>query len=196
MSGTLDIILGPMFSGKSFELIRRIRLLKILEKKFMVVKPLIDNRYSKESVICTHNYDKEDCFCIQKLEECFNYNLSEIDSIFIDEGQFFPDLKNCVIKFVEEFNINVIITGLDGDFQRKPFGQILDLIPYADSCIKKKALCKICKDGTKAIFSHRINKDSNQDQILVGSDDSYIPVCRKHYLLLNYISVENSIGSS
>ena len=84
MSGTLDIILGPMFSGKSFELIRRIRLLKILEKKFMVVKPLIDNRYSKESVICTHNYDKEDCFCIQKLEECFNYNLSEIDSIFIE----------------------------------------------------------------------------------------------------------------
>jgi thymidine kinase len=196
MSGTLDIILGPMFSGKSFELIRRIRLLKILEKKFMVIKPLIDNRYSKKNVICTHNYDKEDCFCVQKLEECFNHDLSKIDSIFIDEGQFFPDLKECVIKFIEEFNINVIITGLDGDFQRKPFGQILDLIPYADTCIKKNALCKACKDGTKAIFSHRINKDSNKDQILVGSVDSYIPVCRNHYLLLNQISVGSPIDSS
>ena len=152
MSGTLDIILGPMFSGKSFELIRRIRLLKILEKKFMVVKPLIDNRYSKENVICTHNYDKEDCVCIQKLEECFSYDLSEIDSIFIDEGQFFPDLKNCVIKFVEEFNINVIITGLDGDFQRKPFGQILDLIP-CNTCVKKVHCVGFVKMELKQFFT-------------------------------------------
>ena len=88
------------------------------------------------------------------------------------------------MKLLEEFNKNVVLTGLDGDFKREPFGEILDLIPKCNTCIKKNALCKICKDGTKAIFSHRMSKFDN-NQILVGSDKLYQSVCRKHYMELN-----------
>tara|TARA_A100001011_G_C13997699_1_gene709987 strand:- start:22 stop:579 length:558 start_codon:yes stop_codon:yes gene_type:complete len=183
MNTTLDIIMGPMFSGKSFELIRRIRLLKILEKKFLVLKPIIDNRYSKDNVICTHNYDKEKCLQVKKLFDCYNDNFDDYDTIFIDEAQFFPDLKSFVLECIEKLNINIVLTGLDGDYLRRPFGQIFDLIPYSDSCIKKTALCKMCMNGNKALFSHRLCKENKQ--ILVGSTDSYIPVCRKHYLELN-----------
>ena len=90
------------------------------------------------------------------------------------------------MKCLEEYNINIVLAGLDGDFERKPFGQILDLIPYSDKTFKKNALCKFCMNGNKAIFSHRINS-SKGDQILVGSTESYTPVCRMHYLMLNKI---------
>ena len=183
MSASLDIIMGPMFSGKSFELIRRIRLLKILEKKFLVLKPIIDDRYSKDNVICTHNYDKESCLPVKNLFDSIDESFKDYDTIFIDEAQFFPDLKDFVLKSLEEYNINIVLTGLDGDYLRKPFGQILDLIPYSDTCIKKSALCKLCMNGNKALFSHRLINENKQ--ILVGSNDTYIPVCRKHYIELN-----------
>tara|TARA_A100001015_G_C14895541_1_gene674248 strand:- start:226 stop:780 length:555 start_codon:yes stop_codon:yes gene_type:complete len=183
MKSTLDIIVGPMFSGKSFELIRRIRLIKILGLKYLVIKPSIDNRYSKENVICTHNYDKESCIIVKKLFDCVKDNMN-YNTIFIDEAQFFPDLKDFVLEMLEKNNINIVLTGLDGDFKRKPFGDILKLIPYCDTCVKKSALCKMCNDGTPGIFSHRLNKDDDI-QILVGSTESYTPVCRYHYNKLN-----------
>jgi len=179
MIGKLDIIIGPMFSGKSCELIRRIRLLKILEKPYLVIKPKIDNRYSYNNVIETHNNDTEHCIVIDKLIESYGQKYDLADTIFIDEAQFFPNLKEYVLTAIESDNKNVIITGLDGDYLRKPFGQVLELIPYADFCIKQKALCKICKDGTPGIFTLRTC--DNNKQILVGSTNYYLPVCRKHY---------------
>lgn len=180
----LDIIMGPMFSGKSCELIRRIRLLKVLKKKYLVIKPNIDKRYSHEAEIVTHNYDKESCIMVDKLHDIFE-SVPDIDyhTIFIDEGQFFSDLKHFTIFALEKLKINVVITGLDGDFQRKPFGQILDLIPFSDNIIKQKALCKECNDGTPAIFTHRLTK--NQEQVSVGTSDEYVSLCRKHYLCQN-----------
>jgi thymidine kinase len=182
MNSKLDIIIGPMFSGKSFELIRRIRLLKILEKEYLVIKPKLDDRYTDENVICTHNYDKEKCIQVKKLSESYHNNYN-YDTIFIDEAQFFPDLKDFVLNVLEKKNINIVMAGLDGDFLRKPFGQVLELIPYSDTCIKKRALCKICKDGSHALFSHRIS--SRDEQVLVGSTETYTPVCRKCYIELN-----------
>jgi thymidine kinase len=183
MKSKLDIIIGPMFSGKSYELIRRIRLINVLNKKYLVLKPLIDNRYSSENFICTHNFDKESCLPVKNLYDCINDNM-DYNTIFIDEAQFFPDLKLFVLEMLEKNGINIVLTGLDGDFERKPFGDILYLIPYSNSCVKKTALCKLCNDGTPGIFSHRIVKNS-KSQILVGSTESYIPVCRCHYLELN-----------
>jgi thymidine kinase len=176
----LDIIIGPMFSGKSCELIRRIRLLKVLEKQFLVLKPIIDDRYSRKQEIVSHNLDKEPCLMITKLNDSFEYITSECDTIFIDEAQFFSDLKQFVLTILEKHNINVVLVGLDGDFERKPFGQILDLIPYCDNLIKHKALCKFCNDGTEAIFTHR--KTNSKEQVLVGTKVEYVSVCRKHYL--------------
>ena len=176
----LDIIMGPMFSGKSCELIRRIRLLKVLNKKYLVIKPKIDNRYSMNAEIVTHNLDKESCVVTDKLS---SINPENYHTIFIDEGQFFTDLKKFTLHALEKLNINVVITGLDGDFERKPFGQILDLIPYCNNVTKQKALCKQCNDGTFAIFTHRLSR--NQEQVSVGTSDDYVSLCRSCYLSSN-----------
>jgi thymidine kinase len=171
----LELIIGPMFSGKSTELIRKIRLLQKIDKKVIVVKPIIDNRYIANK-ITTHNFDSVECMVLTKLSDIDNINI--YDTIVIDEGQFFTDLKETVITWLDKYNINIIVGGLDGDFQRNPIGQILDLIPHSDQCIKLTSLCNICKDGTIAPFSRRIVQSNNT--ILVGGSESYIPVCRKH----------------
>ena len=100
--------------------------------------------------------------------------------VLINEGQFFNDLYDIVIKMVEEMDMTVYVYGLDGDFQRKPFGQILDLIPICDSVQKLQSFCAKCKDGTLALFSHRIVNDNSQ--ILIGSAEQYVPLCRKCFL--------------
>ena len=175
----LDIIIGSMFAGKSCEIIRRVRLLKVCDKDYLLVKPQIDNRYSSYEVV-SHNLDKEKCISLKKLKDIYPYCKSNIDTIFIDEAQFFKDLKGHVLNLVENLNYNVVITGLDGDSNRNKFGEILDLIPYSDSCKKITALCQICKDGTPGIFSYR--KSNENSQILIGAKDEYMAMCRKHYL--------------
>jgi thymidine kinase len=177
--GKLEIFLGPMFAGKSTEIIRRIRKMKFIGKKILVVKPQIDNRYNEDK-ITSHDYETADCIIVTNLSEL---NVKDYNTIIIDEGQFFNDLKEYVISWVDIFDINVVIAGLDGDFQRQPIGQMLELIPYADSCIKLNALCSKCKDGTNASFTHRIIHSN--EQILIGGSDTYIPLCRKCYLNMN-----------
>ena len=179
----LDIIIGPMFAGKSCELIRRIRLLKVLKKEYIVIKPKIDNRYDNlydSSMIVSHNFDKEHCIVLEKLDHIFQTDLTNINTIFIDEGQFFNDLVDVVKHLVEIYKINVVVSGLDGDSNRNKFGYILDLIPLSNTCTKINAACIMCLDGTSAPFSFR--KTSNHEQILIGSGDSYMSLCRKHYL--------------
>jgi thymidine kinase len=176
--GKLELIIGPMFSGKSTELIREIRLAKIIDKKVLVIKPLIDNRYSKNE-ITAHSFESEKCETIEKLEYVDDRVIA-YDLIIIDEGQFFPDLKQMVLNWVDNRKLHVIVGGLDGDFKRQPIGQILDLIPYADKCKKIASLCKYCNDGTKALFSYR--KIKNEQQVQIGGAESYVPLCRYHYL--------------
>lgn len=175
----LDIIIGPMFAGKSTFLIKQIRLLKILNKKYLVVKPSIDIRYNLDNIV-SHNMESEQCISLELLKDIFNYELNEIDTIFIDEAQFFQDLKETVLILLEKYYKNIYIVGLDGDFNRNKFGQILDLIPYSDSCEKIQSLCKICLDGTRGIFTKRLNNNNSQN--LIGSSDLYMSVCREHYL--------------
>ena len=177
--GKLEIFLGPMFAGKSTEIIRRIRKMKFIGKKILVVKPQIDNRYNEDK-ITSHDYETADCIIVTNLSEL---NVKDYNTIIIDEGQFFNDLKEYVISWVDIFDINVVVAGLDGDFQRQPIGQMLELIPHADSCIKLNALCSKCKDGTNASFTHRIIHSN--EQILIGGSDTYIPLCRKCYLNMN-----------
>lgn len=174
---SLDLIIGPMFSGKSTELIRRIRLAKIINKKVLVIKPIIDIRY-KNNKIVSHSFEQEECQSVEKLQD-IDYLIDNYDLIVIDEGQFFPDLKEYTFKWLEVYYKEIIIAGLDGDSKRNPIGQILDLIPYCDSCTKIKSLCKKCNDGTPGIFSLRTN--DSQEQVQIGGAESYMPVCRKHY---------------
>jgi thymidine kinase len=99
------------------------------------------------------------------------------DVILINEGQFFPDLYDVVVNMLEHKK-KVYVCGLDGDFERKKFGQILDLIPMCDKIRKLTSLCSICRDGTRGIFSMRLSGE--KDQTIVGSEN-YMPVCRSCY---------------
>ena len=105
--------------------------------------------------------------------------------ILINEGQFFADIVEWVKEMVDERKIKVYICGLDGDFKREKFGNLLELIPFCDKVTKLSALCGRCKDGTQAIFTHRYLSTNSQEQVLIGEKDHYIPVCRKCYIYFN-----------
>ena len=178
--GKLELFIGPMFSGKSTELIKNIRLYKIINKKVLVIKPTIDNRYNNKCIV-SHTGEKEECIITDDLEHILEQTIKQYDVIIIDEGQFLKSLKKYCLLWVEKYNKHIIIGGLDGDFQRNPIGEILDLIPYADKYTKLCALCTYCNNGTIAIFSKRINNNNN-NIILVGGADVYVSVCRYHYI--------------
>jgi len=180
--GRLEVIMGPMFAGKSTKLIEIANRYESIQKNIMTITHIIDNRYG-EGVISSHNKIQKKCITTEKLmnvlEEYVEYEKSEI--IVIEEGQFFSDLKDFVLRAVEVDKKHVIVGGLSGDYRREPFGQILELIPLADSVEMISAFCKMCNDGTTAHFTKRISQ-SKEGTIVVGNDNIYMPVCRKHYL--------------
>ncbi len=170
-----------MFSGKSTELIRRISRFQSINKPVLCINHEIDVRAEPNS-IKTHEGKSIPAIKTNKLRSITSteeYIKAEV--IGIDEAQFFDDLHEFVL-FAESENKSLIICGLDGDFQRKPIGQILNCIPLADSVLKLKALDMISKDGTPAIFTKRKNTVNNTDQILVGGKDEYLAVSRKNYI--------------
>jgi thymidine kinase len=180
MQGYLELIIGPMFSGKSTELIRIIRRYKTIGRNILVINHKFNNRYNS-TVITTHNKDSyDDCIILDNLRELITtINLNNFDIIIIEELQFFNDALENIIYLVEKLNKTVICAGLDGDSERKSFGDVLKLIPYADKVNKLSALCKYCSDGTQAHFSKR--KVITDKQTLVGDTTIYEAVCRKHY---------------
>ena len=174
---SLKLILGCMYSGKTTEILRIVNSLKHIDEIPLIIKPVIDNRYSKDK-ISTHNKQVHNCLTLNSLEEY--ENPFHVKYIIIEEAQFFNNLYDFVLKQVDRYGKNVIVVGLDGDSDRKNFGEIHRLLPICDDIIKLKAYCSICKDGTIGIFSKRIS--DKKDQILVGSEGDYIAVCRKCYL--------------
>jgi thymidine kinase len=178
--GYLELIIGPMYAGKSTELIRIINRYKCLNKNIISINHCLNNRYGSDG-ITTHNKEKvEDCISANKLKDIHDNLIDWCDVIIIEELQFFIDAYNIIIDWCDNKDKIVIAAGLDGDFMRLPFGDVLKLIPHAEKIIKLNALCKRCGDGTCASFTKRITKDSVTT--LVGSDDIYEAVCRKHYL--------------
>ena len=187
MKPFLNILLGPMFSGKSTELIRRIRKYKTIKKKILIITHINDSYRTNKSVIETHDNVYEEAISLHRLRDIEKIPLfEESEMIFIEEGQFFEDIFDTSIWLVEEKNKCVTIAGLDGTSCRKKFGKelgLLDLIPLADDYIKFRGLCKFCNDGTESIFSLRITEST--EEVLVGGEESYVGVCRKHWLEFN-----------
>ena len=177
MSGRLEIIMGCMFSGKSTELIRRLKRFKVIFQKVLVINSSKDTR-SQEEVIKTHDGVAFQCIKTTKLMDVY-HNPSYINAavIGIDEGQFFEDLHEFV-KFTLCLQKHIIIASLDGDSNQKSFGQTLSLIPLADNVDKLHALCMECHDGTLAPFTKRHVKGGTQE--LIGSNEIYSAVCRNH----------------
>jgi len=180
---SLQLILGPMFAGKSSELLGTVRKYKAVGWPVLVLTHTIDNRYTEHPAIVSHDADRHPAIAISALEDVFTYEnaqFAEAKLIIIEEAQFFKRLKQNVLLAVEKYEKDVICVGLDGDAQREPFGQLLDLIPYCDSVVKKHAFCRRCRVPTPALFTYRVTQD--EGQVLVGGAEKYEPLCRKHYL--------------
>lgn len=183
-NGYLEIIMGCMASGKSTEVVRKYRryLQTYLPFQISLISHSTDTRYGNQ-VISTHDQTQIPCLCVSQLNDILENRNDEFlkwEVILIEEAQFFPDLKNFVKMAVDVFHKKVIVVGLDGDFERKAFGDILELIPLADEYRKMKAICYYCKDETEAIFTKRVT--DSQEQKLVGTLNEYKPVCRFHFL--------------
>jgi len=182
--GHLTVLLGCMFAQKTTELIRRIRRFRSIGYSVLVINFVGDDRYGRGlNEITTHDRDKLEAVKAATLEQVNDRIRSGAAKVIvIDEGQFFPDLIQCVTDWVDNLGLQVVVAGLSGDSERRPFGDILKLIPLADEFVQLTALCSLCRDGTIAQFSKYIGSATKtENQIAVGGSDSYIPVCRRHF---------------
>jgi len=180
-NGKLNLVIGPMYSGKSTELLRIYNKYK-RNYKIIVFNHKADNRYGNSSVH-THNNESLSCISVNNLNEYrdeFVKNKDNIDIVLIDESQFFEDLYDFCKDIVDNFKKIVYVFGLSGDSNRCKFGKILDLIPIADDIKFLKSICNKCNSVTDASFTLRIA--SNNEQMLVGGSDKYLAVCRKCWL--------------
>jgi thymidine kinase len=200
-SSYLELIIGPMFSGKTSKLVEIYKQCNFCNIPVAVINHSIDKRYD-DTLLSTHDRIMIPCIQTNKLIDIWYYkqnidkgkfnnitetiNLPRLEDsvklinasvILINEGQFFEDLYPAVEHMLKH-NKKIYIGGLDGDFERKKFGQILDLIPLCDKITKLTSLCSLCKDGSAGIFSKRITGE--KEQTVIGADN-YIPVCRVCY---------------
>ena len=155
---------------------------KCLNKSVIVINHSLNNRYNSINLTTHNNEQINNCIILSNLKDLKNNYKELFDNtniIIIEELQFFKDAFDCITKWCDIDHKYVIAAGLDGDFNRNPFGDVLRLIPHADEITKLTALCKKCGDGTNAIFTKRIVVDTEIQ--LVGSDDIYEACCRKHY---------------
>ena len=180
----LELIIGPMFSGKTSKLLELYKQFKFCNISCVIINHSLDTRYT-DKMVSTHDSIMAPCIFTDNLSKLWNIQnktfheeLQNAEVILINEGQFFEDLYEIVIDMLSKCK-KVYICGLDGDFERKKFGCILDLIPVCDKVTKLNSLCSKCKDGTPGIFSMRITNETVQT--LIGSDN-YLPVCRKCYV--------------
>jgi thymidine kinase len=176
---SLEVVLGPMWAGKSSTILGTIRRYKAIGWDVLVLTSSLDDRYG-EQTISSHDREHHPAIAVKELTPLLSsetYQKARL--VVLEESQFFPDLLEFVKQAVDHDEKHVVAVGLDGDSERMPFGKILQLIPLCDTVRKITSLCAQCCDGTPALFSHRrVQLDS---QVAVGAASLYEPLCRKHY---------------
>lgn len=173
--GWIEVICGSMFSGKTEELIRRLKRARIARQRVEIFKPAIDMRYDEEKVV---SHDANEILSTPVPSSSNILLLSgEVDVVGIDEAQFFDAGLPAVCSQLANDGIRVIVAGLDMDFQGKPFGPIPQLLAVAEYITKVHAICVKC--GSLAHFSHRTTVDENL--VVLGEKDAYEPLCRRCY---------------
>ena len=173
---SIEVICGSMFSGKTEELMRRLRRAKIAGLRTEIFKPTIDTRYAQEEVV-SHDRNRIASTPIDTAEALLLL-ASNVDVIGIDEAQFFDPRLPQVVEQLADQGIRVILAGLDMDFKRQPFGPMSTLCAIADSVDKIHAICIEC--GSWASYSYRLV--SGQEQVMLGEANEYRPLCRTCYL--------------
>ena len=166
-------ICGSMFSGKTEELIRRIKRAQIAKQNVEIYKPVIDNRYAKEKVV-SHDANEINSKVVATSSEIYKL-VKEPDVVAVDEAQFFDAGILTVCVELANKGIRVIVAGLDKDYLGKPFGPMPSLMASAEYVTKVHAVCVRC--GSLANFSHRISDDDSL--IVVGEKNNYEPLCRE-----------------
>lgn len=181
-NGYLKIITGCMWAGKTSAVINECRKWESIGMKVLVINHSLDNRYSKCNKVVSHNKTSIDCIMIDKFTNEFNKKVNKYDVIIVDEAQFFKNLRKNVLHWCDKLRKMVVVCGLNGDYMRGKFGEILDLVPDCDDFIRLKALCTECRDGTNAVFTWKVKQSgvSSDNNIDVGTDN-YTALCRKHY---------------
>jgi len=171
-TGSIEVICGSMFSGKTEELIRRMRRAQFAKQKVEIFKPAMDTRYSGESIV---SHDQNEIPCTP-VEHSGNIMLlsSDIDVVGIDEAQFFDDGLPAVCNHLANQGIRVIVAGLDMDYKGNPFGPMPALCAIADDVTKVHAICVKC--GRLAGYSNRLI--DNEKLVLLGEKEEYRPLCR------------------
>lgn len=184
---SIDLIVGPMFSGKTKELLHRIRRLEMNPANEVVcITHTHDERYSHRGEIVSHNGDSHAAIPLSALMPFISsHDYRNATHIIIEEAQFFPDLFPFVTKTADMHKKEVICAGLDGDFKREPFGHLIDLVPHCDSIIKLRANCSKCSETGTAIFTARM-RGHGSDQVYIGGKEAYRPFCRKHFIQYYY----------
>jgi thymidine kinase len=174
--GWIEVIVGSMFSGKTEELIRRLRRAEYARLPLQVFKPVIDDRYHTTDVT-SHNKTSIASKPIQSADEIWQHLRPETKVVGIDEGQFFDDGLIQVTQDLADRGLRVIIAGLDTDWQAKPFGPIPTLMAIAESVTKQHAVCVVC--GGTASRTQRTG--GGHGQVEVGAQDNYEARCREHF---------------
>ena len=180
MRGNLETIVGAMFAGKTSELLKRILWAKHQNKKIIVIKPSIDNRYSNKKII-THNDLSHDCYSMKDWTtacEKFTFDKSYVDVVFLDEIQFMH--TNDTLKNVEDIlnnGIDVVCAGLDQDSRGKPWETSSMLLGLSDKIVKIYGFCNVC--GLEATKTYRKTEGGERTQ--VGAANIYEPRCLKHW---------------
>ena len=174
--GWIEVICGSMFSGKTEELIRRLKRARIARQKVEIFKPEIDKRYDEINVV-SHDENAILSTPVQSASQILLLT-NDVNVVGIDEAQFFDDELPSVCNQLASSGIRVIVAGLDMDYLGKPFGPMPNLIAIAEDVSKVHAVCMRC--GDLAQFTHRMVKDDHL--VMLGEMESYEPLCRRCYL--------------
>ncbi|MBQ9819505.1 MAG: thymidine kinase [Bacteroidales bacterium] len=174
-TGCIEVICGSMFSGKTEELIRRLRRAQFANQRIAIYKPAVDTRYSEDDVV-SHDLHKIPCVPVKYPGEMLSVD-ADVQVVGIDEAQFYDDTLIPVAQALAARGIRVIVAGLDTDYLGKPFGPMPALMAIAEDVQKVHAICVRC--GSLANHSHRLS--SSNELVVLGEKDIYEPLCRECY---------------
>lgn len=176
-AGSLDIVLGGMFAGKTSRLVALARRHEAQGTRVLTVSHRIDTRYGvTDGQIRTHDGEEVDCVKVDRLMHLRDMVAAQRPAVvLLDEAQFFPDLL-IFVRWLLSLRKEVHVFGLDGDFRRQKMGQVLDLVPWCDRVVKLTSRCGACGAEGKGIFTKRITP--SVEQVVVGGAETYVPMCR------------------
>lgn len=182
IGGSIEVVCGPMFAGKTEELIRMIKRLEYAKIKYLVFKPAVDDRHTKTEIV-SHNNNRKATISINQSIDIYSYITADIKVIIIDEAQFFDNQIVEVAEKLADQGLRVIIGGLDRNFRGEPFGPMPQLMAIAEHVKKLTAICVV--SGLPATRTQRMinGKPANYNDpiVLIGAEESYEPRARKYH---------------